>query len=170
VPKAPKQLEVTALDRALRLLTIKARTEAELGRALQRAGVPEAERSAAVARLRELGYMDDAAVAGARARTLLEQGASLRLAQRKLQAQGVASLTARAAAAEAAEGTSERELVERALQKRLRGRPPRDEKERNRIFRALVSKGHRASLVAQALRLRWDGADEVDDGGEEDAR
>jgi regulatory protein len=162
--KAP----ATALDRALRLLALKARTEAELDRALKRAGVSDVDRTLALARLRELGYMDDAAVASARARTLLEQGAAPLLVRRRLRAQGVSSGTARAAAEQAAEGASERELLERALEKKLRGRAPRDDKERRRLFRALIGKGHRAVLVAEALRLELDGAEEVDDGGEED--
>ena len=159
----------TALERAVKLLAIKARTETELDSALKRARVSDVDRTLALARLRELGYMDDAAVASARARTLVGQGASPLLVRRKLRSQGVSSATASAAAEEAAEGKSERDLVDAALQKRLRGRPPRDEKERRRVFRALVSKGHRAALVAEALRLEMDGADEVDDGGEEDA-
>lgn len=157
---------MTGLERALKLLALKSRTEAELDRALRRAGVSDAERTLALARLRELGYMDDAAVASARARTLLERGASPLLMRRRLLAQGVESATARAAAEEAAEGASERELVERALQKRLRGRAPRDDKERRRLFRALIGKGHRAALVAEALGID---AQEVDDGVEEDA-
>src|SRR6266850_5299900 len=94
----------TPLHRALKLLALKARTEAELDRALKRAGVSDVDCTLALARLRELGYMDDAAVASARARTLVEQGAAPLLVRRRLRAQGVSSGTARAAAEEAAEG------------------------------------------------------------------
>src|SRR5438128_11469366 len=65
---------MTAVDRALRLLARKARTEKEMHLALEKAGVSEGERAEAVARLRELGYMDDMEVARGRARTLLGRG------------------------------------------------------------------------------------------------
>ncbi|HWE25617.1 MAG TPA: RecX family transcriptional regulator, partial [Myxococcales bacterium] len=79
---------MSPLDRALRLLARRAYTQQELRVALARAGVDEPERESAVARLRELGYMDDLEVARARARTLLERGAAARLAERKLGDQG----------------------------------------------------------------------------------
>jgi regulatory protein len=159
----------TTLDRALRLLAVRARTEAELDRALERKGVPAEERQTALARLRELGYMDDAAVAEGRARSLIGRGASQRLAEKKLRSQGVQAVQARAAVAEAAEGQSERALVEQALARRLRGRPPKDEKERRRLFRALVQQGHRASLVSQALKLSEEVQEVLDDESVEDA-
>ena len=155
--------EPTPLDRALRLVARKSRTESELNRALQLAGVLPDDRAAAVARLRELGYMDDAAVATARARTLLGRGNSQRFVQQKLRQQGVTGTTAKAAADDAGEGVTELQLVQRALEKKLRGRAPRDDKERQRIFRSLASKGHRPALVAEALKLRHDGIVEEED-------
>ena len=128
--------------------------------ALERAGLSEAERQGAVARLRELGYMDDLEVARARARTLLARGAAPRLAERRLSEQGVASAKARAAVGEAAEGASEAELLGRALRKVLGGRAAAGEKERRRAFRALVAKGHRPAQVARALGLSWEGDDD----------
>src|SRR6266852_3683766 len=121
-----------------------------MDKALAKAGVAEAERAEAVARLRELGYMDDLEVARARARTLLGRGAAPRLAERRLGEQG----------GEAAEGATEAELLDRALQKMLRGRAPAGDKERRRAFRALVAKGHCPAQVARALGIIWDGDDE----------
>jgi SOS response regulatory protein OraA/RecX len=151
---------VTALDRALRMLARRPYTQQELHAALARAGVDEADREGAVARLRELGYMDDLEVARARARTFLERGAAPRLAERKLGDQGVDAAQARAAVGEAAQGASEAELLARALHRMLRGRAPAGDKERRRAFRALVAKGHRPAQVASALGLAWDGDDE----------
>ncbi|HEX9603783.1 MAG TPA: RecX family transcriptional regulator [Myxococcales bacterium] len=150
---------MTPLDRALRLLARKAHTALEMDKALAKAGVSEAERAEAVARLRELGYMDDLEVARARARTLLGRGAAPRLAERRLGEQGVGAAQARAAVGEAAQGATEAELLERALQKMLRGRAPAGDKERRRAFRALVAKGHRPAQVARALGLTWEGDD-----------
>src|SRR5712675_2471418 len=91
--RAPREplVGMTPLDRALRLLARRAYTATEMEAALARAGVAERERAEAVARLRELGYMDDLEVARARARTLLVRGAAPRLAERRLGEQGVAA-------------------------------------------------------------------------------
>src|SRR5437879_11676958 len=107
---------MTAVDRALRLLARKARTEEEMHLALEKAGVSEGERAEAVARLRELGYMDDLEVARTRARTLLGRGAAPRLAERRLGEQGVGAAQARAAVGAAARGAGAAELLGRALQ------------------------------------------------------
>jgi SOS response regulatory protein OraA/RecX len=152
---------VTAVERALKLLARRAYTAVEMDAALERAGVPEGERAQAVARLRELGYMDDLEVARARARTMLGRGAAPRLAERKLGAQGVDAAQARTAVGEAADGESEAELLERALRKVLHGRAPAGDKERRRAFRALVAKGHRPGQVARALGIDWDGDDDA---------
>ena len=148
------------LDRALRMLARKAYTAVEMDRALEKAGVGEQQRVETVARLRELGYIDDLEVARARARTLLDRGAATGSIERRLGEQGVAEAQARAAAGEAAGGASEAELLDRALRKRLRGRAPGGEKERRRVFRALVAKGHRPAQVARALGISWDGHDD----------
>ncbi|TMB31623.1 MAG: hypothetical protein E6J61_09305 [Deltaproteobacteria bacterium] len=60
-----------ALDAALKLLAARGRTEAELRRLLVSRQYPAAEVEAAVARVRELGYLDDGEVARNRARSLL---------------------------------------------------------------------------------------------------
>ena len=153
-----------ALDKALRLLARRARTAAELDSALARAGVEAAERRSALARLEELGYINDRETARARARTRVGQGDAPRLAARKLEAQGVQPSQARDAAVEAAEGAGEEELAARALRRRLRGRAPADLREKQRLLRALVSRGHRPSAAARALGMEWDGDDEIDDG------
>jgi regulatory protein len=151
---------MTAVERALKLLARRAYTENEMQAALERAGVLEGERAEAVARLRELGYMDDLEVARARARTLLERGAAPQLAERRLGEQGVGAAKARAAVGEAAQGATEAQLLERALHRMLRGRAPAGDKERRRAFRALVAKGHRPAQVARALGISWDGNDD----------
>ena len=151
---------MTGVDRALELLARKAYTYKEMDEALAKAGVVEEDRRSAVARLAELGYMNDLEVARTRARTLLDRGAAPRFAERRLGEQGVGAAQARAAVGEAAQGASEAELLERALRRVLRGRAPAGDKERRRIFRALVAKGHRPSLVAGALGFSWEGDDE----------
>jgi regulatory protein len=154
--------EPTPVERALRLISARARTATELDRALLRAKVPAAERASALARMRELGYIDDAALATTRAQRLVGRGDAPRLVQQRLRAQGVDAEAARAAARAAAAGATEEELASRALQRKLRGRRVVDAREKERLLRALVQKGHRPSAVAKALELEWDGDDGVD--------
>ncbi len=103
--------------------------------------------------------MDDRETARARARTLIERGTGPRLAERKLAAQGIADQDARSAVDEAKGEAGEDELAARALQRRLRGRTPRDEKEKRRLLRALIAKGHRPGAAARALGMEWEGDD-----------
>jgi regulatory protein len=165
----PVRPEPTALERALRLLGGRSLTARQLEQALARKGVPGDEREAALARVAQLGYIDDAEVARERAQRFVGKGDAPRLAARRLRAQGVAPETAEAAAQEAAEPSTELELAAQALRRKLRGRPIRDEKERGRLFRSLLQKGHRAAVVAKALEVEhpegWDG----DDGRADDA-
>jgi len=148
---------------ALKLFAMRARSEQEMDRSLERAGFAEAERKSALARMRELGYMDDREVARGRARSRIEQGDAPRLAARRLEAQGIAPEVASEAAREAAGGSGEEELAAAALRRRLRGRPPRDEREKRRLFRALLSKGHKPRTAAKALGIEWEGDDELED-------
>lgn len=150
------------MERALRLLGFRARTAAELDRALAKAKVPPEERASALARMRELGYIDDAALAATRAQRLVLRGDSPRLVQQRLRSQGIDAESARGAALTAAAGQSDDELARRALQQRLRGRRVADVREKQRLLRALVQKGHRPSAVARALELEWHGDDAVD--------
>jgi regulatory protein len=147
------------LDAALKLLAARSRSEAELRRGLETRGYPPPDIESAVARVRELGYLDDGEVARSRARTMLGRGASSRLAARRLEAQGIAGPQARAAVAEQAGEEGESGLLARALERRLKGRKLTDEVEKHRVFRSLVQKGFRPTEVARALGIEWDGDD-----------
>jgi regulatory protein len=152
------------LELAMRLLGLRSRTEQELLQALTRRGVGEEEAKAAVARLRELRYMDDREVAATRAKTSIDRGEAPRMALRRLERQGVTGEVARAAAVEARGGQSDDELAARALQRKLRGRAPANEREKRRLVRALIAKGHRPGAAARAAGIEWDGED---DGSED---
>jgi regulatory protein len=152
-----------SLNKALRLLALRSRTVQELDRALAKAGVASGERRSALARLRELGYINDREVARARARTRVDRGDAPRLAAKRLAAAGIAEADAREAAMAAAEGAAEEELAAKALQGRLRGRKPADVREKQRLLRALIARGHRPSAAAKVLGVEWEGDDEIDD-------
>jgi regulatory protein len=147
------------LDAALKLLAARSRTEAELRKALSSREYPPADVETAVARVRELGYLDDGEVARARARSLLGRGAAPRHAARRLEAQGITPAQARTAVDGEAGEEGEAGLLERALERRLKGRKL-DLTEKQRVFRSLVQKGFRPSAVARRLGLDWDGDDD----------
>jgi regulatory protein len=153
----------TPLGKALRLLALRSRTAQELDRALEKAGVAQPGRESALARLRELGYINDREAARVRARARIARGDAPRLAEKRLAAAGIDEADAREAAVEAADGAGEEELAAKALQRRLRGREPEDTRDKQRLLRALVAKGHRPSAAAKALGIEWDGDDETDD-------
>ena len=161
-PKEPKP-PPNGVEKALSLIARRQRTARELDQALARVKVPAEERAAAVARMRELGYIDDPATAAARAKRFLGRGESPLRVQQRLRSQGVTGQDAKAAATEAAAGQGPEALARKALEARLRGRQVKDQKDRERLVRWLVSKGHRLSAAAQAVKLEWDGPDGVSD-------
>jgi regulatory protein len=154
-------MQPSALDAALKLLAARSRTEAELRRALLSRDYPPGEVESSVARVRELGYLDDGEVARSRARSLLGRSAAPRLAARRLEAQGIDPVLARTAVDGEAGEEGEAGLLERALQRRVKGRKL-DAKETQRVFRSLVQKGFRPSAVARKLGLDWEGDDDVE--------
>lgn len=126
---------------------------------MENRGYAAADVESAVARVRELGYLDDGELARSRARSLLDRGASPRLAARRLEAQGISEAQARSAVDEQAGEDGEQGLLERALDRRLKGREV-DESTKQRVFRSLVRKGFRPSAVARALGIPSDGDDD----------
>lgn len=119
-----------AIEAALRLLTVRSRSRAELERGLRRRGHSSGDISAAADRCAELGYLDDRAFAEAFVRDRLRhkpRGVS-RL-RSELRVKGISAEIADEAiqAVLAQEGTSERELLERLARRRrraLRGLEP----------------------------------------------
>jgi len=155
-----------ARARALRLLAARPRTESQIRDRLARAGF-EAQAGEVVAWLRGLGYLDDAAYARERARSLLAPGRhGPRLAERRLAAAGVPRELARRAVAEAlAEGGAraggEAARCRVVAERRARGPlDALDARERARLGRFLLGRGFSGAAVAAALGVY------VDDGGD----
>jgi len=142
-----------ALGYVLRLLRVRGRTRRELELALERRGFGPPVRARVLRRVEELGYVDDARWALARATSLLEQR---RLApqavERRLLAAGVAEQDARAAVARACEdaGFEPVEAARRLLASRL---PPGrlSTQERARAARLLASRGFSEDVVETVL-------------------
>jgi regulatory protein len=118
---------------------------------------------AAIARLLEVGALNDARVARASARTsfTIKGRGRLRIA-RELQAKGIARDIADAALEEVFGDRDERALVASALNNRLRGRTTlKDRAESGRLYQYLMRQGFTPGAVMAELRALRSG--NVDD-------
>lgn len=151
---------------ALRALAARARTEAQLRARLSRDGL-DAVADEVVAWLLGLGYLDDAAYARARARSLVAPGRlGPRLAERRLVAEGVSPERAGEAVASAlAEagggaggGAAEVVLCQALARRRAPGGDlgALDERARSRLARFLLGRGFAGPVVARVLGLYAD--------------
>ncbi len=140
------------------------RSEADLRR-LMKTRVEPGERgdaaiAAALARLRQHGYLDDAAFAETYAR-LRQQNEKLgvRRVRQDLQQKGVGRELI-AETLEARYGSTNEEALAREHLERKRIRKPENEKETARVMRRLVAAGFSTGVIYKILR-QWDVPDEA---------
>jgi regulatory protein len=146
-----------ALELAYRHLGARDRTTAEVLAHLERRGVDGPTAAAAVADLRDQGYLDDARYAQrfAEDRRRLDAWADERIA-RRLEAAGVG-----AAEIEAALGEQDHDEARAAAVALLRRRvrvPPATDRERERALGMLVRRGYELELAYEAVRAFERGA------------
>ena len=112
------------------------------------------EVEAAIERLLETGALDDRRVARAHARTASKVKGRGRLrVTRELQAMGIPREVAAEAVAEVFGELDERAMIDRAIQKKLRGgRKPSSVQERARLYQFLMRQGFTPAAVSAALR------------------
>jgi regulatory protein len=159
-----------AFARGLRLLGARELSESAVRRRLADRGFEPATVDAAIDRLCRCGVLDDQRAVGAVARTLVLVKRRGRLrAQRELEARGFSRATAAAALAEILAGEDERILVERALDRRLHGRPVvrEDLASMRRLLAALIRQGFSPALARDAVRARFKNAPCLDDESSE---
>ena len=138
---------LSAYDRALRLLTARPRSRARLAERLRDAGHVPAEVEAALARVTELGYLDDHAFARSQAEALLArfspQAVELKLVglglSPELAAETVAALQA-----------DEPALARSILEKRF-GKGPLEGKAAAKAARFLLGRGFDEELVERLV-------------------
>ncbi len=148
---------VKSLGRAMR-------SQADLRRLMEKRVEPgergDAAIEAALARLREHGYLDDAAFAETYARLRQEnEKLGVRRVRQDLQQKGVESELI-AETLEARYGQTNEEALARAHLERKRLRKPENEKEIARIMRRLVAAGFSTGVIYKILR-QWDVPDET---------
>jgi regulatory protein len=144
-----------ALAAALRLLTGRERSSAELGARLQQKGFPEELVAATLERCRELNYLDDRRFALERARALLRSGRAVGprvLAD--LQARGIDREAAREALEQALDGADETELLQALLRRRFPEFQPAvaSDRERRRVIDYCLRRGFSSALVFSLIR------------------
>ena len=140
---------------ALTLLSMRELSETQLRARLTRRKLNPDDIDAAITRLKQDGTLDDRRVARALAR--MESGIKHRgraLVMQKVRQAGIDADVADAAVSEVFEDVDEDALLERALERRLRGKSPRDldEKQRARIVRGLMAQGFRLEAILKRLR------------------
>ena len=153
-PSASSELLMSAYSDGLKLLARRELSVADLrGRLLDREHSPE-ETEAAIAKLLEAGALDDGRVARAYARTASKiKGRGRLRVTRELQAMGISRDVIVEAVAEVFGDVDERAMIDRAIQKKLRGgRKPTGIQERARLFQHLMRQGFTPAGISAALR------------------
>jgi regulatory protein len=140
---------------ALTLLSARELSEAQLRARLKRREFGAAAIDEAVSRLKEDRTLDDRRVALALARmeSAIKHRGRARVIQKIRQA-GIDGDTAEDAVREVFEEVDENALLDRALERRLRGKAPNefDDKGRARVARALVAQGFRLEAILKKMK------------------
>jgi regulatory protein len=140
---------------ALTLLSARELSETQLRTRLKRRQIDAGDIDAAVAKLKSDGTLNDRRVAGAIARmeTGIKHRGRARVIQKIRQA-GIDGDTADDAVRQVFEDVDENALLDRAIERKLRGTAVKDldEKGRARIVRALVGQGFSFEAVMKRVR------------------
>jgi regulatory protein len=153
-------------ERALNLLSYKPRSLAEMrSRLMEKAWAEEAVVDQVIARLEELGYLNDEEFAAnfANSRLTAKPIGRSRL-RRDLRRKKLPSETIENALDEAYDQQSEEELIDRAISKRVRLKgAPTDREEAKRLFDYLIRRGFSYDLVIRKVREAGKGVDPGDE-------
>jgi regulatory protein len=158
----PDELRKRTFDRAVKLLAAKPRSVAELReRLLERASANESVVETVISRLREYGYLDDERFAFSYASLRVKQRPiGRRRLENDLKRKKVESGVAAEVLKLVYDETSEEDLIDRAIEKRLRLRgQPKNRVEAKSLFDHLLRQGFPFELVSEKVRA----ATQVDD-------
>jgi regulatory protein len=153
-PLTPEELRARTFQRAAKLLAAKPRSIAELRERLAERCSSKAVIETVIARLREYGYLDDERYAlGYASSKVRQQPISRRRLELSLTRKKVERSVAKEALDQVFAETSEAELLDRAVEKRvrLRGRP-KTRAEAKSFFDHLLRQGFPFELVGEKVR------------------
>src|SRR5262245_32108480 len=145
----------TAYDRALNLLTFRARSARELHRRLVQKGVTADRADRVITKLRDVGLIDDADFARQLTRSKMSAGASRRRVHQELFKRGVPREVADEAVEQVVEeeGLSDAESIERIARKKWRSLAAMDDvTRRRRLFAILARRGFDSDDVSRVVR------------------
>ena len=156
-------------ERAIKLLAAKPRSVAELRERLLRGkNTDEATVETVISRLREYGYLNDERFAFSYASYKVKQKpVGRRRLERDLKFKKVDSSVAAEALEMVYAETSEEQLIDKAIEKRLRIRgKPKNRSEAKSLFDHLLRQGFDFELISEKIRsLTTDDTDEVNSNG-----
>lgn len=171
--RQPKLLEADALrDYAHKVLASRALSAGEMREKLRRKAAVKADIDPIIARLRELGALDDTRFAGTYAERRLEnEGFGRQRVLRDLQHRKVTPVVAEKAVAQAFAGTDETQLIENFIQRKYKKVDLRvylaEQKHLASAFRKLRLAGFSSSGAIKVLRRYAAQADEIEETPEE---
>jgi regulatory protein len=151
----PEEVRKRTFERAVKLLAAKARSVAELReRLLEGRGADESVVETVISRLREYGYLDDERFALSYASLKVKQRPiGRRRLERELRMKKVESSVADEALELVYAETSEEQLIDQAIEKRIRLRgKPKDRLEAKSLFDHLLRQGFPFELVSEKVR------------------
>lgn len=151
----PEEKRRRTFDRAIKLITAKSRSVAELReRLLQSRKATKADVDAVIARLKEYGYLDDERFAFSYASLKVRQRPiGKRRLERDLKFKKVDSATAATVLDLVFTETPEEELIDRAIEKRIRIKgKPSNRLEAKSLFDHLLRQGFPFELVGEKVR------------------
>ena len=154
-PLDPAKAREHVFQRAGKLLAAKPRSVAELReRLLEGRGATETIVETVIERLREYGYLDDARYAHSYASLRVQQRPIGRQKlQRDLWLKKIDQKTVDAALDQVFEATPEEEMLDRAIEKRIRLRgKPQTRAEAKKLFDHLLRQGFAFELVSEKVR------------------
>lgn len=147
-------------ERALNMLSARARSSKKLAKRLLEKGEPPEEVEATIKRLLANGLLDDARYAEARARSAItSKSRSKRRLSMDLADKGVARDVADAAIQRAfeEEGLDEAAVAEKAARKKMRSLARLDpQAQRQKLYGFLARQGHPAEIVRRVMRIVLD--------------
>ena len=160
----PEEKRKRTFDRAVKLITSKSRSVAELReRLLESRTASKADVEAVISRLKEYGYLDDERFAFSYASLKVKQRPiGRRRLERDLKFKKVDAAVADEALELVYAETSEVELIDRAIEKRIRLKgPPKNRLESKSLFDHLLRQGFPFELVSEkVLKLSRDGLED----------
>ena len=154
-PLTPEEKRKRTFDRAIKLISAKSRSVAELReRLLQGRNASKADVEAVILRLKEYGYLDDERFSFSYASLRIKQRPiGRRRLERDLKFKKIDSTVSAEALELAYAETPEDELIDRAIERRIRSRgKPKNRLEAKNLFDHLLRQGFSLDLVSNKVR------------------